>query len=205
MKFRNERVYLALELVENIGSLKELFDATQYITAIRDSAKKLIIQNHEYLPEHEKLLTKTKSEYELILSKYKQEEKVTKSVEWQQYHFVKKYFELFKNIFDFETKKVDKGFDLNEDFDKNIEQFKKLVNSNEQIFAPIKDQLFDIDGYGSDSNSNAWSLATIRESLLTRFGKSDLNKDGTALDSVADGNNYQRKNRRVGMQILTNR
>lgn len=182
MKFRNERVYLALELVENIGSLKELFDATQYITAIRDSAKKLIIQNHEYLPEHEKLLTKTKSEYELILSKYKQEKKKTKSVEWQQYHFVKKYFELFKNIFDFETKKVDKGFDLNEDFDKNIEQFKKLVNSNEQIFAPIKDQLFDIDGYGSDSNSNAWSLATIRESLLTRFGKSDLNKDGTALE-----------------------
>ena len=105
MKFRNERVYLALELVENIGSLKELFDATQYITAIRDSAKKLIIQNHEYLPEHEKLLTKTKSEYELILSNISKRKKVTKSVEWQQYHFVKKYFELFKNIFDFETKK----------------------------------------------------------------------------------------------------
>lgn len=175
MIFRNERIHLALELINNISGLSGLIDSNIYIDKIRKAAKLMQKQNHEYLSEIEPVLTNARLEH---LTQHKilteANDRFENTVLSKQIQFYNNLITFYKNIV------VNCKFDYNmnililsEKFDEAFENLVLHVINSENIASVKMNDLLSIEGYGNNNTNSAWSIKTLRDRYMTSKAERD--------------------------------
>ena len=180
MVFRNERIHLALELINNISGLSGLIDSNIYINKIRNAAKLMLKQNHEYLSEIEPLLTNARLEHLTQLKIFTEvNDRFENTTLSKQIQYYNNLIAFYKNIvvnckFDFDENIVI----FSEKFDEAFENLVWHVINSEKIASVKIDELFSIEGYGNNNANSAWSIKTLRD----RYTNTKAEQDKQALE-----------------------
>lgn len=160
MRFRNERVILALNLIDNISSLNEIIDTRNFINDIKNSARKLMKQNINFINELEPKILNAKQIFEKTLKDFEKAENKFKSTnEYKVIDYLDKIFKLFKGL-------SNSNFEITDKFEENFLLLKEHVNYKEDALVELKDNIFKISGHGSEYNNNNWSIYCLRDKYL---------------------------------------
>ncbi len=180
--FRNERIYLALKLIDNISGLSGLIDSNTYINKICNAAKLMLKQNQEYLSEIEPVLTNARLEYLTQLKIFTEvNDKFENTLLSKQFNYYNNLIQFYKNII------VNCKYDLNENTvifsEKSDEAFEDLILHviNSEKIASIKmNELLSIEGFGNNNMYRPWAIKTLRE----RYINTGAEQDKQALEMI---------------------
>ncbi len=180
--FRNERIHLALKMIDNISGLSGLIDSNTYINKICNAAKLMLKQNQEYLSEIEPVLTNARLEYLTQLKIFTEvNDKFENTLLSKQFNYYNNLIQFYKNII------VNCKYDLNENTvifsEKSDEAFEDLILHviNSEKIASIKmNELLSIEGFGNNNMYRPWAIKTLRE----RYINTGAEQDKQALEMI---------------------
>lgn len=194
IKFRNERILLAIELINNISGLNELIDSNIYINKIRNSAKLMLKQNNEYLSEIETALTEAILEHSTQLNVLTEaNDKFEDTTLSKQIHYYNNLIQFYENVI------VNCKYDLsenvvifNEKFDEAFDNLVLHVINSEKIASVKMNDLLSIEGYGNNNTNSAWSIKTLRDWYMNTKAEQDKQALEMILKIVKQWNEFIR-------------